>query len=594
MNGRRTVLALATCIVTAGTVQARPPMNALILWNAQDMTTVLQAISSLKEMGVEVRVAIPPFAAMVYLSQEAHKRLKNAGDELAIISIDQERIPENKLKKLGGVAVQIAGAWNRILDDHRLDERGARGRPIAKLYPDAFVPPPATLTFSRSIPVHSPPWGSQWPDTSEYLLADPRKPISVMVSLILPESNGHAEDWTMTGTIFTDGWTAFGKVAAALDFWASNAPVCAPLTFGLTLPQTATTSVEPILLRATGPAGGCMGQENLWIDEVISQICPGCPGPSYVDKVRQYDDAFRILVDADWAYTIFVVNSQNDPDNSFAPLPAGPPCNSAALFAYAYLGGPFIVMTWGNDGYGITWMDAVAAHETGHIFYALDEYCSASSPAATSGYLNVANGNHQFAFPGVCPTDYSCSEFPPPPATGVCCIMRGQTDSYSTDGICDFTMGQIGWRDADNDSVMDILNKPPDAVLTFTDPSVINGAVRPALVRQTARITGVATCGTIFNDNPYPFGLRNNITVSRVVDVTYRVDGGPLLPAFPPDGSFSSGQEAFYFDISFASPGSTYTLEVRAGCDAGCQGATIYGASVSASVYTLPLPAACP
>jgi hypothetical protein len=104
----------------------------------------------------------------------------------------------------------------------------------------------------------------------------------------------------------------------------------------------------------------------------------------------------------------------------------------------------------------------------------------------------------------------------------------------------------------------------------------------------------VATCGTIFNDNPYPFGLRNNITVSRVVDVTYRVDGGPLLPAFPPDGSFSSGQEAFYFDISFASPGSTYTLEVRAGCDAGCQGATIYGASVSASVYTLPLPAACP
>ncbi|MEK7476432.1 MAG: hypothetical protein AAB152_12485 [Candidatus Coatesbacteria bacterium] len=551
----------------------------------------------MKDMGVEVRVATPPLAAMVYLSQEASERLKNSVDELGIISIDRERIPEKRLKKLAGDAAQIAGAWNRILDARRLDEHGGRGRPIAKLYPDAFVPPPSTLSFSRTIPVHSPPWGSQWPDTSEYLLADPRKPISVMVALILPESNGNAEDWTMTGTIFTDGWTVYEEVEDGLDFWARNAPACAPLTFGLTTPRSATTSVEPISLRATGPAGGCLGQEDLWIGEIISQICPGCPGPSYMDKVRQYDDAWRLTVDSDWAYTIFVVNSHNDPDNSFAPLPAGPPCNSAALFAYAYLGGPFLVMTWGNDGYGITWMDAVVAHETGHIFYALDEYCSASSPAETSGYLNVANGNHQLAFPGVCPTDYSCPANPP--TYGVCCIMRGQTDSFTSNGICDFTLGQIGWRDADSDSIMDILNKPPDAHFTFTDPSVIDGSVRPALVRQTARITGVATCGTIYNDNPYPggshpLGLRDNMTVSRVVDVTYSVDGGPILPAFASDGFFSSGQEAFYFDIAFPAPGTPYVLEVRAGCNAGCQGATIYGSSVSASVYTLPMPAACP
>ena len=67
-------------------------------------------------------------------------------------------------------------------------------------------------------------------------------------------------------------------------------------------------------------------------------------------------------------------------------------------FAYAYLGGPFLVMTYGNGGYGIANMDVVCAHETGHIFQALDEYAGASSPYDYSnGYFPTLNGNHAYS-----------------------------------------------------------------------------------------------------------------------------------------------------------------------------------------------------
>ena len=86
----------------------------------------------------------------------------------------------------------------------------------------------------------------------------------------------------------------------------------------------------------------------------------------------------------DWAFAIFVVDSLNDSNGQF----------SNGDFAYTYVNGPFMVMTYDNDGWGIDGMPIVAAHENGHIWGALDEYASSGcTDTETSGYLNIANSN---------------------------------------------------------------------------------------------------------------------------------------------------------------------------------------------------------
>ena len=124
---------------------------------------------------------------------------------------------------------------------------------------------------------------------------------------------------------------------------------------------------------------------------------------------------------ADQAFSIFVVSDVNDADHKF----------SNGYFAYSYLGGPFQVMTYNNDGYTPTNMDAVCSHETGHIFHSLDEYNQPGyqSCLCTDSYNGCVNNNCM----------NKCVD-------NVCCIMRGQTAPYTNNCVCDCTKGQIGWN----------------------------------------------------------------------------------------------------------------------------------------------------
>jgi hypothetical protein len=110
----------------------------------------------------------------------------------------------------------------------------------------------------------------------------------------------------------------------------------------------------------------------------------GATPSNYYTEARAYAASRRTALGADWGYVIFVVDSMVDSDGLF----------SDGYFAYAYLNGPFMVMTYDNDGWGIGYMNLVTAHETGHIFGALDEYASSGCSTADSfGYLNVSNAS---------------------------------------------------------------------------------------------------------------------------------------------------------------------------------------------------------
>ena len=152
------------------------------------------------------------------------------------------------------------------------------------------------------------------------------------------------------------------------------------------------TNYEPI--TRSGHTGSQSGQ-SLWISDAMTYL-GYVRDPSYLYNVRDYDNSIRTTLNTDWAYTIFVVDSSNDVNGFF----------SDGNFAYAYSGGPFTVMTYKNDGYGIANMDAVIAHETGHIFYANDQYYDAQRPCTEiTGYLSIPNQNSAYHPAGKCASD---------------------------------------------------------------------------------------------------------------------------------------------------------------------------------------------
>ncbi|MGE5506607.1 MAG: hypothetical protein ACM31L_19445 [Actinomycetota bacterium] len=94
-------------------------------------------------------------------------------------------------------------------------------------------------------------------------------------------------------------------------------------------------------------------------------------------------------------------------------------------FAYANMGGPRLVMQYGNDGWGPDNIDRVFAHETCHIFGAPDEYRASNCDCGGAyGPEGLPNGN--------CET---CA-----PDGGQPCIMRANDWT-----MCEYTFRHLGY-----------------------------------------------------------------------------------------------------------------------------------------------------
>jgi hypothetical protein len=94
-------------------------------------------------------------------------------------------------------------------------------------------------------------------------------------------------------------------------------------------------------------------------------------------------------------------------------------------FAYAFIGGPRVIMDYNNDGWGPDNIDRVFAHETGHIFGCPDEYTSSGCNCGGGwGRFGIVNGNCENCAAG----------------GGVACLMKGNTFS-----LCGYTPGHLGW-----------------------------------------------------------------------------------------------------------------------------------------------------
>jgi hypothetical protein len=311
----------------------------------------------------------------------------------------------------------------------------------------------------------------------------------VAVRVIFVESDGGAEpsteDW-QPGQIAA----IQGQIAAALDWWRARLPN-ARLSFEL-IPTVVPSRYEPIAHD--------LGAEGIWIGDALGRL--GYGGASYFDQAYAADEALRRERGADWATTIFIANSAADSDGRFAD----------GMFAYAYINGPFLVLTSDAGPYGVGQMAPVVAHELGHIFGALDQYAAAATPCSLqSGYLSVPTTNSQAN---------NCG-------TRFVCIMLDPVSAYPTGQLDESALGQIGYRDSDGDGLPDPLDTAPAMRIAIAQPP---SAGRPVVTGQVI-------------DQPYLAPAETPLTINTIARVEYRVDGDDWIALPAGDSAYDSAVE---------------------------------------------------
>ena len=236
--------------------------------------------------------------------------------------------------------------------------------PLPPILPDV-VPGAASGERSRTAPLVQAPVprpltpGPGYNDTSEFYIG------SVAVGVFLVESAGSAYDWSdgeVTQTL--DG------IYSGLAWWASVEPK-ARLSFSYELHIREPTTWEPIQ--------NSLDDDWLWIDEIMTNL--GYRESDPWNKTLHFNNDLRARLGTDWAYSIFVADSNNT-------VNLGRFTNNE--YAAAYLGGPWVTMSryssWAYNS--ADYYRVVPAHETGHIFYATDEYDT--DPVEYSGYLKLS------------------------------------------------------------------------------------------------------------------------------------------------------------------------------------------------------------
>ena len=364
------------------------------------------------------------------------------------------------------------------------------------------------------------PFGASADDTGEFMLGD------VLVSVVLLESDGSidadTEDWTPDHI-----QSVKNNVRQGLEWW-SDLLDQQDSVHSLNFKIDYTFADNPI---ATGyePINRRSDDFIYWIEDFFADVDLS-NNDSFSKRIRQFNHRQRVAHDTNWAFTIFVVNSDNDSDDRFRT-------DGSFSLAYAFAGGRFFVMTSERPA-------STVAHETAHMFWAMDEYSGSKPYDARRGYYNTQNTN---AIDGH-----------PDPRSRVRSIMDLQSVGYTRDALSPSAMETIGWKDSDGDGIFDVLDVPLE----------MSGTGSHDASRNLVKFVGSASAGMLRNRNPS--GSGNDMTLNRVSRIQFRIDGGPWnLAQFYDEYQVD-------FDISIPIGPNTQSVEIRAVDDAtGVTSATL-------------------
>lgn len=333
------------------------------------------------------------------------------------------------------------------------------------------------------------PFGAAPQDTGEFMLG------RVAVTPVFVESSGivdaNTEDWTPSHKA-----QVLQKIEAGLDWWRQ-----------LLAKQTNRHSLEFVIDRTFAeqpfvslyePINRPSNDFQLYVNEFLTNR--GFNQSSQLEtNMRAFNHAQRLSLQTDWSFTIFVVNSLNDGEGTFAP--GG---NFSRAFAFA--GGLFQVIP-------STRPTSTFTHETGHMFWARDEYIGGGTYFQRRGYYNAQNTNAIDLNPSSSfqQADSIMSEGE--------ALERAFTQLVSPAS----TLAQIGWLDSDNDGIFDVLDVP------FS----LQGSGRLDPQRNEYVFRGDARVQTLPNLNSS--GTQNNITLNKIQRIEYRFNDGSWTTLLSPN-----------------------------------------------------------
>ncbi|MCK4823271.1 hypothetical protein KA005_46380, partial [bacterium] len=181
---------------------------------------------------------------------------------------------------------------------------------------------------------------------------------TVACCLFYIESDGsiNSDQYTWTQAAFD---LTYNQCLTGLSWWASNAQAR-----GISLSFTLSYYESPDTDQGYEPIVHSSSDDGLWINAIMSNL--GYTTGSKFTRVDAFNTDLNNQAGTDWAYSVFI---------AYNPTGEGAPQRfTDDRFAYAYLGGPYTQFLYKNNGWSVNDIWRTLAHESGHIFWACDEY----------------------------------------------------------------------------------------------------------------------------------------------------------------------------------------------------------------------------
>lgn len=353
------------------------------------------------------------------------------------------------------------------------------------------------------------PFGALPEDTAEFFLG------RVAVTPVFLESNGQIDP-------STENWTAahidevLDKIDEGLQWWV-DALAALQTVHELEFVVDTTYALTPVASKYE-PISRISNDYSLWVQEFLASV--GQSG-SIQSGIRAFNHSQREKLNTDWSFTIFVVPSQNDSDGMFQT-------GGSFSRAFAFAGGLFQVIPSTRPA-------STFAHETGHMFWARDEYIGGGTFTQRRGYYNTQNSNAP---------DNTTPGFVQQPSIMAAGALLDT--AYNNHVSAASTLAMVGWQDSDNDGIFDVLDVP----LRLSGTGYLDTQ------SNLYKFLGTATVQTLPNLNPE--GFKNDITLNRVRSIQYRIDGGEWQTFLQPN------EYVVELDLAIPIPSTATLIEIRA------------------------------
>lgn len=393
----------------------------LVLVDANSNSELADARDFIVSQGGSVAIVLPPHAIMGWISRDLDSRMVG---RYRIRSIHRSQLDSPPVGFRDRETQLAIGAFNDIVSGRSAKRRALEsaqktgpeaGRPgmiecslpHPALNKDEFIRNLRLLGAEQSVQ------SIQSTVTPQYFNNSDVMDGTIAVAVFMMESSGGIDpdlySWTQA-----EQDSVRSQVVDGLNWWVEQSRafnLARPLQFTpifyLASNPACRISYEPITRAGTDAL--------LWVNQVMSNV--GATAGSVFERVSAFDRVTRDTNRANWAYSMFIAYNPPNTRTSFTDGRA----------SWAYIGGPFTVSLLHSFGWPLS---RIVSHETGHIFFACDEYVqpgyqTCSCTCAPEVRPEAVNGNCQ---------DISCTH------TSTECMMR-----LNEAALCPFTVAQIGW-----------------------------------------------------------------------------------------------------------------------------------------------------